>query len=117
MGPLRSFLLVYALGGITFPLLLACLVFYLGSREAPLHDETTRGNGSDPGGLKQADDEDAVIRTATDNLEEKFRRKHDSDVAAGYFAVTRDYVPGGVNGESGMIFGTALAKGRARKTT
>jgi hypothetical protein len=116
MGPLKYFLFVYTLGTITFPILLA-LAFYIGSSNAPGRDETTREVSDDPAGLKQADDEDSVIRTATDNLEDKFRRKHDSDVAAGYFAVTRDYVPGGVNGESEMAIGTVLAKGYSRKTS
>lgn len=100
MGPLQWFLFVYTLGGLTFIPLLLGLVFYLGSKNELLRDETTQDVNDDPAGLKQSDDDDSALKTATDTLEEKFRRKHDSDVAAGYFAVTREYIPGGVNGKS-----------------
>ena len=46
--------------------------------------------------LSRAEDEKAAFKTATDTLAEQFHRKHDTDVAAGYFAVCREYVPGGV---------------------
>jgi hypothetical protein len=99
MGPIQWFLFVYVLGGLTFLPLLIGFAFWLGSKYAPLQEESLRAIPDDPSGLKQLDDEDAVLKTATDNLEEKFRRKHDSDVASGYFAVVREFVRGGVNGK------------------
>ncbi|KAJ5233702.1 uncharacterized protein N7469_005468 [Penicillium citrinum] len=44
-------------------------------------------------------DDEYSLKSGTDQLAEKFHRTHDSDVAAGYFAVCREYVPGGVNGK------------------
>lgn len=99
MGPIQWFLFVYVLGGLTFIPLLLGLAFWLGSKNAPFQDDTIREPPYNPSGLKRPDDDDPVLKTATDNLEEKFRRKHDSDVAAGYFAVIREYVVGGVNGK------------------
>ncbi len=75
------------------------LLFYIGSKNAPPQDDSTQDVRDETTGLKQLEEDDSALKSATDTLEEKFRRKHDSDVAAGYFAVTREYVPGGVNGE------------------
>lgn len=98
MGALQWFLFVYLLGGITFvPLVLAALFLHayytlpLPRRDAPSHD--------DPAQLARSNDDKIAFKTATDDLVEQFHRKHDSDVAAGYFAVCREYVPGGVNGK------------------
>ncbi|EXJ82230.1 hypothetical protein A1O3_06043 [Capronia epimyces CBS 606.96] len=98
MGALQWFLCVYVLGGLTFlPLLLAIVLLHayytlpLPREDAPSHN--------DPAQLVHPDDDKITFKTATDDLAEKFHRKHDSDVAAGYFAVCREYVPGGVNGK------------------
>lgn len=100
MGPFKWFLFVYVLGGLTFLPLLLLLLFLHAYYTLPIpNDETTEAERNDPARLKHPDDEKAIFKTATDDLAEKFHRKHDSDVAAGYFAVCREYVPGGVNGK------------------
>lgn len=99
MGPFRWFLFVYVLGGLTFvPLVIAVLLafVYYTSPEASDSSSTKR---NDPAELARKNDEPLVFKSGTDDLAEKFHRRHDSDVAAGYFAVTREYVPGGVNGK------------------
>ncbi|KFY58978.1 hypothetical protein V496_05878 [Pseudogymnoascus sp. VKM F-4515 (FW-2607)] len=50
--------------------------------------------------LRDGDLADAV-RSASKGLHEKFQSRgaQESDVAAGYFAVCREYVPGGINGK------------------
>ncbi|KIW63467.1 hypothetical protein PV04_10303 [Phialophora macrospora] len=98
MASLQWFLFVYVLGGLTFLPLLAILVlahaYYTlppprdGSESAQLDD--------DPAQLVHPEDDKVAFKTATDSLAEQFHRKHDTDVAAGYFAVCREYVPGGV---------------------
>jgi hypothetical protein len=98
MASLQWFLFVYVLGGLTFLPLLAILVlahaYYTlppprdGSEQAQPDD--------DPARLVRAEDDKVAFKTATDSLAEQFHRKHDTDVAAGYFAVCREYVPGGV---------------------
>ncbi|RMZ88494.1 hypothetical protein DV736_g4271, partial [Chaetothyriales sp. CBS 134916] len=98
MGLLKWFLFVYVLGGITFlPLLLICafVVVYLASPPPPT---PTPDEIDDPADLIRDDDDKDVFKSGTDDLVDKFHRKHDGDVAAGYFAVCREFVPGGVRG-------------------
>lgn len=49
--------------------------------------------------LSRPNDDQFSLKSGTDVLAEKFQRVHENDVAAGYFAVCREYVPGGVNGK------------------
>ncbi|KEF54967.1 uncharacterized protein A1O9_08619 [Exophiala aquamarina CBS 119918] len=102
MGPFRWFLFVYVLGGLTFLPLLVILVLLHAYYTLPEAKETTsnaEAASDDPAELARPGDDKTSFKSATDDLVEKFHRKHDSDVAAGYFAVCREYVPGGVNGK------------------
>lgn len=91
-APLPTLLAIYVVGGITFlPLLLVCFVLLAWlalPHKAPFIDLTT------------AEDKLASIQVTPDlSLEAKLKNaSSDSDVATGYFAVCREYVPGGVNG-------------------
>lgn len=99
MGSLGSFLIVYVLGGLTFvPLVLslALLFVYFTLPDAPLSQQTS-AQASDA--VRRSADDEYSLKSGTDQLAEEFHRTHDSDVAAGYFAVCREYVPGGVNGK------------------
>ena len=99
MGPLKYFLFVYVLGGVTFiPLLAVAVVAFVYYTSGPPPDPSSR-NSDDPAQIARDHDEKLVLKTGTDDLAERFTRKHDSDVAAGYFAVCREFVPGGVNGK------------------
>jgi hypothetical protein len=100
MGPFQWFLFVYVLGGLTFvPLLIGSALLFAYYTLPHADDAFSSNKSNDTAGLLQPDDEDLVFRTGTDDLAEKFHRRHDSDVAAGYFAVCREWVPGGVNGK------------------
>ena len=99
MGSIAWFLFVYLLGGVTFLPLLLGLVLFHAYRTFPTKSDSQRLPADDPAELKRADDDDVILKTETDTLAEQFYRKHESDVAAGYFAVCREYVPGGVNGK------------------
>ena len=99
MGPLKWFLFVYILGGLTFvPLLIAAVLAFAYYTLPPPTDFHSH-NVDDPAHISRPDDQKLIFKSATDDLAEKFLRKHESDVAAGYFAVCREYVPGGVNGK------------------
>lgn len=64
------------------------------------HHSKSNSNGSNRKSLlPRPNDDQFSLKSGTDVLAEKFQRAHESDVAAGYFAVCRDYVPGGVNGK------------------
>ncbi|KAB8068411.1 hypothetical protein BDV29DRAFT_184548 [Aspergillus leporis] len=99
MGSLGSFLFVYFLGGLTFiPLVLSLVILhaYL-TLSSPPPVKRTCEPANDP--LRRPDDDQYSLKSGTDELADKFHRTHESDVAAGYFAVCREYVPGGVNGK------------------
>lgn len=99
MGSLASFLVVYVLGGLTFvPLVLSLILLhaYLTLPNAPA---SQRSCDQDPDTVRRPADDEYSLKSGTDQLAEKFHRTHDSDVATGYFAVCREYVPGGVNGK------------------
>lgn len=91
-----SLLFVYLIGGISFlPLLLGLILCYAHFTfpyvlEEPVSDL-----------IREGDNERVFKEKAPKIEDEKTSRKHtpSPDVAAGYFAVTREFVPGGVNGK------------------
>jgi len=93
-------LLVYVLGGLTFvPLIFAVILFHayltLPRREAEQSSEDLARDRVST--ISRSED---VSDVDLGNLPEELRRSpHKPDVAAGYFAVCREYVPGGVNGK------------------
>ncbi|EEQ90856.1 hypothetical protein RJZ56_002895 [Blastomyces dermatitidis] len=100
MGSFNGYVTVYILGGVTFiPLILSLILLHahltfpkLSKHGKP--DEDPRADS-----IRHPTDDQFSLKTGTDVLAEKFQRAHESDVAAGYFAVCREYVPGGVNGK------------------
>lgn len=100
MGGLVGFLFIYILGGLTFLPLLAFCIFVHAYLTFPVHEDTAYREHEADSIVQQGDDTDA-IRRAQKTLGEKFQPQsnHEADVAAGYFAVCREYVPGGVNGK------------------
>jgi hypothetical protein len=101
MGPIAWFLFVYVLGGVTFiPFLLGLIVLHAYKTfPTKSESESELPPADDPANIKLSSDDTINLKTATDDLAEQFHRKHESDVAAGYFAVCREYVPGGINGK------------------
>ncbi|KAK6330922.1 hypothetical protein TWF718_003117 [Orbilia javanica] len=95
-----GFWFAYFLGAFTFiPLLLtSILVFAYLSFPAVFRDP-------DPGPVRLPTDDDKLFVSAEAVLKRKNSQDKDGqqaepkDVASGYFAVTREYVPGGVNGK------------------
>lgn len=100
MGSLVGFITVYLLGGITFLPLLVIGVFIHAYFTFPVRAETTQRQRAPDTIVRPGDDVEAIER-ARKTLGEKLKTRdsHDADVAAGYFAVCREYVPGGVNGK------------------
>ena len=102
MGVSVAFVAIYLLGGLTFlPLVLAFLLlhayFTFPVRPVDRHNFTSASLHS----LRGTHEDDRKLHSTTSaaNIAEKFHRKHEPDVAAGYFAVCREYVPGGINGK------------------
>ena len=94
---LLAFVVVYVLGGLTFLPLLFCAVLLHAHLTFPTKTKTTSLSDS----VQDSDDDGNNIKStaALADLGERFQRGHEPDVAAGYFAVCREYVPGGVNGK------------------
>ncbi|EEP75611.1 predicted protein [Uncinocarpus reesii 1704] len=99
MGSLIVLSLVYVLGGVTFiPIIFALLLLHAYLTLPTAKDALEPGSG-DSDVIQRPTDDPIALQSGTDVLAEKFQRTHESDVAAGYFTVCREYVPGGVNGK------------------
>lgn len=87
---LLAFLLIYIFGGITFiPLLaFATLAYFY---------HTTPTVREYEGLISPADEATGIVKTNDEKTLNKL--KSEQDVAAGYFAVTREWTPGGINGK------------------
>ena len=96
-----GFLVTYIFGGLTFlPLVVLC-VFLHAYFTFPIHDSSLDPLKNSTEGVRSKDDDAYSIKSGRSlhDLAEKFQRGHEPDVASGYFAVCREYVPGGVNGK------------------
>ncbi|KAL4805459.1 hypothetical protein BDV18DRAFT_140920 [Aspergillus unguis] len=100
MGLFNNFLVVYLLGGLTFiPLVLSLFLAYAYFTLPSSTPRSKHGSRPSDTSLHRPGDDQYSLKSRTDELAEKFYRTHDTDVAAGYFVVCREYVPGGVNGK------------------
>ena len=95
-----GFIIVYVFGGLTFIPLVLLVVFIHAYITFPTRNDIADQDREPDSIVRPEDDVDAIER-AQKTLGEKFqaRSDHEPDVAAGYFAVCREYVPGGVNGK------------------
>ena len=101
MGISITFVIVYLLGGLTFLPGVLILVLFHAYLTFPSHRSSSTSNDyfTDPLRDPQDDGQNFKSATSASNLAEKFHRRHEPDVASGYFAVCREYVPGGINGK------------------
>ncbi|KAF7960539.1 hypothetical protein EAE96_000219 [Botrytis aclada] len=99
MGGLTWFLFIYCLGGLTFLPLVVIAIILHAYFTFPDRDDTDSRKGYDP--ISRPGDDVDAIESAQKSLGEKFQlhNNHEADVAAGYFAICREYSPGGVNGK------------------
>jgi hypothetical protein len=102
MGSLSSFLFAYLLGGVTFIPLVLIAVFVHAYYTLPLRDDGI-ADPSPTAPTASDDDKDGIVQPGDDitGLEAskgaKIRAGSGLDVAAGYFAVCREYMPMGIN--------------------
>lgn len=92
-------LFAYVIGGITFiPLCLVALIIHA-YFTFPVRNDLLENPKEDI--LLRPGDRADVIKSASNGLDEKFKSRGvlETDVAAGYFAVCREYTPGGINGK------------------
>ncbi|KAL9640855.1 MAG: hypothetical protein Q9164_000013 [Protoblastenia rupestris] len=101
MGIPSNLILSYILGGFTlFPTILVVVVLHA-YLTFPVRDAFREPSATPANELRDSGDDgrNLLSEKSADNIAEKFQRSHEPDVAAGYFAVCREYVPGGVNGK------------------
>ncbi|KAK0612307.1 hypothetical protein B0T17DRAFT_511521 [Bombardia bombarda] len=92
-----AFLLTYLLGGITFLPLVVISVLLHAHFTFPYRDnDDEQPSSSDNDIVQPGDDVDALKIAQSDENKARLMH-HDSDVAAGYFAVCREYTPMGIN--------------------
>ena len=94
---LLSFLAAYLLGGLTFLPLVLVAVFLHAYFTLPKHEP--QDDGVDASLSPAGDGTHAALEYPDDLPPELKKSVHEPDTAAGYFAVTREFVPGGVNGK------------------
>ena len=99
MGLSLTYIAVYLLGGLTFLPGLLILVLLHAYFVLPIYISNSEKLATDPLGDPQDDGRNIESRSRASSITEKFHRRHEPDVAAGYFAVCREYVPGGINGK------------------
>lgn len=97
MTSFASFLLIYLLGGLTFIPIILAVIFYHAHVTQPVVDPDTFFQ-REVLDLSKAE-KDAAAEELENLPEEISRRVHEPDVAAGYFAVSREYTPAAVNGK------------------
>ncbi|KAI0454041.1 hypothetical protein F5B21DRAFT_477211 [Xylaria acuta] len=96
MGSWTVFLLTYLLGGVTFVPLVVVAILLHAHLTFPVHDDSSSVRTIDSDGIVQPGDDTSELESAQ---KEESRQKllADSDVAAGFFAVCREYTPMGIN--------------------
>lgn len=101
MVSFSGFLFIYVVGGLTFiPLVLGLILLHahltFPVRQVELEADTTPSEIRKRASSKR----DELFANDLDSLPAELKlRTHEPDVAAGYYAVCREYVPGGVNGK------------------
>lgn len=103
---LKTFIWGYLLGGLTLIPALLALAWFWGTTlvdTVRIVDENSAAGSqtTDTNSAKGKHDESSSLGVGLDDeiLEKLKSKTHVPDVCAGYFAVCREYVPGGVNGK------------------
>ncbi|RKF73589.1 putative PH domain-containing protein [Golovinomyces cichoracearum] len=98
MGSLYGYLLIYIIGCFSLPLVLIAAVFIHVYLVLPTHKRAVRRQFTEP--LLQPGDDFDLINRSSKSVDDKLQSREcdDSEVIAGYFAISRDYIPGGLNG-------------------
>jgi hypothetical protein len=99
MVTLSAFVYIYLLGGITFIPLIICALFCHAYFLLPIphpEEQLVAEPNTSQNGLEKEEIGERELAGLPPEIQV---RHHERDVAAGYFAVSREYVPRGVNGK------------------
>ncbi|KAL6880914.1 hypothetical protein J3F83DRAFT_720286 [Trichoderma novae-zelandiae] len=99
MAAWTTLLVAYLLGGVTFIPLVVAFVFLYGYYNLPYRRVLGFQDDQDEGSIVRPGDDTTALDEATRarNNSDSKRKDTDIDVAAGYFAVCREYTPMGIN--------------------
>lgn len=99
MGTWTGFLLTYLLGGVTFLPLLIAVVLLHAHLTFPRRDDSNPAKDDGDANLVQPGDDLAPLKVAQKEPKDHTKRPSPSDTetAAGYYAVCREYTPMGIN--------------------
>ncbi|KAF4512665.1 hypothetical protein G6O67_000017 [Ophiocordyceps sinensis] len=101
MGGLTAILVAYVVGGVTFIPLVLAVIFAHGFYTLPHRHYAVAGPNNDyvEGGILLPGDDKTPLEAARKAVasEPKARANREFEVAAGYFAVCREYTPMGIN--------------------
>ncbi|KAJ9155401.1 Testis-expressed sequence 2 protein [Pleurostoma richardsiae] len=101
MGGWSAFLFAYLLGGITFIPLVLITVFLHAYYFFPYREDTEANQNNDKDDIVQPGDDLGPLEAVQKELKNEGKLKASTDpepeVAAGYFAVCREYTPMGIN--------------------
>ena len=94
------FIVAYIIGGLTLLPICVLLILAHAYISFPIRDGSAGGSTQPDADLRRPGDDaqNLLSDRSAENLLDNFKGNHEHDVAAGYFAVCREYVPGGVNG-------------------
>lgn len=100
MGPWMTLLVTYLLGGVTFIPLVFLLVLVHAHYTLPYRYDLLPTHDNDPDHIVQPGDDTSDLeaeKKKSTTEDTKARATRDLEVAAGYFAVCREYTPMGLN--------------------
>ena len=99
MSVLLSFVFFYALGGLTFVPLVLCVVLLHAYLTLPHVSSQSTKFTKYSGDLLDDADDGLNINSGAEASAKRPQWDYEKDAAEGYFAVCREYVPGGINGK------------------
>jgi hypothetical protein len=98
MSSWTAFLLTYMLGGLTFaPLVILTVLVHAHFTFPVRKDDTTSPEETIKKDIVQTGDDIADLKAAQKDETKTWAANADTDVAAGYFGVSREYTPMGIN--------------------
>ncbi|KAF4985744.1 hypothetical protein FDECE_16348 [Fusarium decemcellulare] len=98
MASLTALLVAYLLGGVTFIPLVIISLFAYGFYSSPYRNDAGPTETSHDGNIVHKGDDTTALEAAKKTHKDENRaHANDLDVAAGYFAVCREYTPMGIN--------------------
>lgn len=100
MGSYLGLFTVYLLGGLTFPTLVILVIFLHAYLTLPIRHVVSFASTESQDALDESKSDEGLLDPRATDVKEAIKdQATETDAAAGYFAVCREYVPGGVNGK------------------